>query len=414
MGGAGAAQVALSAIHVSAHTAMSAARAIPGCYKKVDGRDHQRLVGAGQSTARRVLVFLARIRPAPKKPFPIQAKQYTIQQYRYINTPFREEIPFARRRSIFLMRVLIAEDDPVSRRVLEAHLTKWGYEVQVTCDGQEAWAALQADDCPHLAILDWMMPAMDGVDVVRNLRAKQSSKYIYTLLLTAKGQKEDIVAGLEAGADDYLTKPFDAHELNARIRTGRRILDLQHELLSVQDALRKEATHDYLTGVWNRAGILDVLQRECARTVRAKKSVAVIMADIDHFKAVNDTYGHLAGDEVLREVAKRMHNSVRSYDSIGRYGGEEFVIVLPDCEATSGFQQAERLRQNVGSGPVVAASFAIPITLSLGVAILTETHPEDYQALLRTADAALYRAKESGRNQTCMGEIPVQEPARGR
>lgn len=313
------------------------------------------------------------------------------------------------------VRVLIAEDDPVSRRVLQAHLTKWGYEVQATRDGQEAWEALQADDCPQLAILDWMMPSMDGVDVVRKLRMRESPAYVYVLLLTAKGQKEDIVAGLDAGADDYLAKPFDAHELEARLRTGRRILDLQAELIAAREALRKEATHDHLTGVWNRAGILDILQRECARMTRAKGAVAVVMADIDHFKEVNDTYGHLAGDDVLREVVRRMQSSVRSYDSIGRYGGEEFVIVLPDCEALSGVQQAERLRHSVGAKPVETSGVIIPVTLSLGVSVLSQAHPDDYQTLLRIADAALYRAKEGGRDQTCMGEqlaaAPVPRPA---
>lgn len=306
------------------------------------------------------------------------------------------------------MRVLIAEDDPVSRRVLQAHLAKWNYEVVVTRDGQQAWDALQKPDCPNLAILDWMMPSMDGIEVVRQLRAKTSSNYVYILLLTAKGQKEDIVAGLEAGADDYLTKPFDAQELQARLRTGRRILDLEAELLAAHEALRKEATHDHLTGVWNRAGILDILQRECARMARTKGRLAVIMADIDHFKAVNDTYGHFAGDDVLREVCRRMQAAVRSYDSIGRYGGEEFVIVLPDSEVLSGTEQAERLRKGVSAKPVETGEIEIPVTLSLGVAVLGQDQADSYESLLRIADAALYRAKESGRNRTCLGENETQ------
>ncbi|MGH9405422.1 MAG: GGDEF domain-containing protein [Terriglobia bacterium] len=310
-----------------------------------------------------------------------------------------------------MMRILIAEDDPVSRRVLHAHLTKWGYDVLVTRDGIEAWNLLQAEDHPQLAILDWMMPSMDGLEVIRQLRKKESPAYVYVLLLTAKGQKQDIVAGLEAGADDYLTKPFDAHELQARLRTGRRILELEAELIAAREALRTEATHDHLTGVWNRAGILALLQRECARAGRSSSTLAVVMADIDHFKAVNDTYGHLAGDDVLREVARRMQLSVRTYDSIGRYGGEEFVIVLPDCCAASGLQQAERIRSNVGAQPVETSGVVIPLTLSLGVAVTAGGDPGDYQSLLRNADAALYRAKEAGRNQTCLGERHVPAPA---
>lgn len=311
------------------------------------------------------------------------------------------------------MRIIIAEDDPVSRRVLEAHLAKWGYEVIVTRDGQEAWEALNREDAPVLAILDWMMPVMDGPEVVRRLRAREGAAYSYVILLTAKGQKEDLLAGLEAGADDYLTKPFDAHELQARLRTGKRILDLQTDLIAAREAQRQEATHDHLTGVWNRAGILHILQRECARTLRANGDVALIMADIDHFKAVNDTHGHLVGDDVLREASHRMQSSIRTYDSIGRFGGEEFVVVLPECGASSGVQQAERLRACIRNQPFETSGGAISATLSLGVAAMTPENPCDYQALLRTADAALYRAKEGGRDRTCvLSQQDLPAPAR--
>ena len=300
------------------------------------------------------------------------------------------------------MRILIAEDDPVSRRVLQAHLSKWGYEVVVTTDGAEAWSALQGSDPPSLAILDWMMPSMDGTEVIRKLRERTDISYVYVVLLTAKSQKEDIVAGLEAGADDYLVKPFDAQELRARIRTGKRIMDLQRELVAVQAALRDEATHDPLTKAWNRSGILEILQRECARALRLQSSVGVVMADLDHFKPVNDTYGHMAGDEVLREIVRRMTTSVRAYDSIGRYGGEEFVIVFPDCGAESAFQRAEQLRRDITSKPVDTASAPVSVTASLGVAASDQGSCENYEVLLRAADAALYRSKAAGRNQTTL------------
>jgi two-component system, cell cycle response regulator len=318
------------------------------------------------------------------------------------------------------MRILIAEDDPVSRRVLQAHLSKWGYQVVVTKNGLEAWNVLQKDDPPPLAILDWMMPAMDGTEVIRKLRQRGEASYVYVLLLTAKSQKEDIVAGLEAGADDYLVKPFDAHELRARIRTGKRILDLQNQLVAVQAALREEATHDPLTKAWNRAGIIGILQREYARALRVPGSVGVVMADLDHFKPINDTYGHLAGDEVLRELARRMIASVRPYDSIGRCGGEEFVIVFPDCGAESAFQRAEQLRQDITSKPVETNSALITVTASLGVAASDQGRCKDYEVLLRAADAALYRSKAEGRNRTTLAtreevaalsrEQPIREP----
>jgi two-component system cell cycle response regulator len=300
------------------------------------------------------------------------------------------------------MRILIAEDDPVSRRVLQAHLSKWGYEVVVTRDGAEAWSLLQEDNPPSLAILDWMMPVMDGTEVIRRLRKRGASPYIYVLLLTAKGQKEDVVAGLEAGADDYLVKPFDAQELRARIRTGKRILDLQNELVAVQAALRQEATHDPLTKAWNRSGILEILQRECARAERLQGSVGVVMADLDHFKPVNDTYGHMAGDEVLRELVRRMTASVRTYDSIGRCGGEEFIIVFPECGAESAFQRAEQLRRDVTAKPIATPSALITVTASLGVAASDQSNCRDYEVLLRAADTALYRSKAAGRNHTTL------------
>ncbi len=303
-----------------------------------------------------------------------------------------------------LMRILIAEDEPVSRRVLETHLTKWGYEVVVTQNGREAWMRLQQPDAPKLAILDWMMPEMDGVEVVRRLRASEGSSYIYVLLLTAKGQKEDLVAGLGSGADDYVTKPFDALELRARIHTGIRILGLQDQLIAAREALREEATHDHLTKVWNRAGILDILRRECSRAQRARGSVGLVMADLDHFKLVNDTYGHLVGDKVLGEVTRRMEASVRAYDSVGRFGGEEFVIVLPECEALDALRHAGRLQSAVSESPVSAGNVSVPVTLSLGVAASREIDCWNYEALLRAADAALYRAKMEGRNRAVLAE----------
>ncbi len=295
------------------------------------------------------------------------------------------------------MRVLIAEDDPVSCHLLEAFLVKWGYQVVVTTDGTEAWRVLQQENPPRLAILDWMMPGMDGVEVCRKVRQRDAEPYIYILLVTAKGQKQDIIEGLEAGADDYLTKPFDAQELRARLRAGRRIIELQEQLLSAREQLKVEATHDPLTGLWNRTAILESLQRELARAQRDKTPTAVIMADLDHFKRINDTYGHLAGDAVLREAARRMSSSVRTYDSIGRYGGEEFLFVFPGSDLNGALTQAERLRSCINKEAMDIFEGAFPITMSLGVAASTEVKEADL--LVRAADAALYRAKNGGRNR---------------
>src|SRR5208282_5360448 len=181
-------------------------------------------------------------------------------------------------------RILIAEDDPVSRRLLELFLVKWGFEVSIATTGTEALQMLERLDAPRLAILDWMMPGMEGVQVCQKLRETADRKYVYILLLTARTQKEDLLQGLESGADDYLTKPFDAQELRARLRVGQRILDLQESLIAARDELRFQATHDILTGVYNRGVVLEAVQRERSRQVRAGGSFGVILADLDHFK----------------------------------------------------------------------------------------------------------------------------------
>ena len=308
------------------------------------------------------------------------------------------------------MRVLIAEDDSISRRVLETFLVKWGYEVLVARDGSEAWALLQDESAPTLAILDWMMPGMDGVEICQRVRKRASQPYVYLLLLTAKGGKQDIVEALEGGADDYLTKPFDAAELKARLRAATRILDLQQQLISARDSLRIQATHDPLTGLWNRSGIFEIMRREIERAQREKTSLGVLMTDIDHFKRINDTHGHLAGDAVLREVASRLLHAVRPYDSVGRYGGEEFLIIVPGCNVDSAIRQAERLRGSIGGEPIALGSGeSTLVTLSLGIAATADLST-DSNLLLQVADAALYRAKRNGRNRIEWGlPKPIEE-----
>lgn len=303
-----------------------------------------------------------------------------------------------------LMRILIAEDEIISRRVLQSHLTKWGYEVLATTDGEEAWQVLQSDDPPKLAILDWMMPKMDGVEVSRRLRAAKDREYVYILLLTAKGQKEDVIAGLEAGADDYLTKPFDAHELQARVRAGARIIHLQDELIHAREEIRKEATHDGLTGLWNRVAIMDALSRELNRGARSNQCTGILMVDLDHFKSVNDTHGHLAGDAVLREAAQRLVANVRAYDFVGRYGGEEFLAILPDCCLDCAFERADRLRKLIAERPFETKEAVVPVTMSVGVTASLQKGAGDLNALLKAADKALYTAKAGGRNQVRKAE----------
>ena len=204
------------------------------------------------------------------------------------------------------MRILIAEDNAVSRKLLQATLEQWGNDVVLCANGNEAWEALQEDDAPSFAILDWMMPGMDGTEVCRRVRKFKREAYSYIILLTAKTQREDIIAGLESGADDYITKPFDRQELKVRLRAGRRILELQQALIIARDQMKDRATRDPLTGLWNRTEIFGLLENEIERSKREQKDVAVVMMDLDQFKQVNDTHGHLAGDAVLRIVSERL------------------------------------------------------------------------------------------------------------
>jgi two-component system, cell cycle response regulator len=301
------------------------------------------------------------------------------------------------------LRVLIAEDEPVSRRLLQGTLTRWGYDVLVARDGQEAWDLFCSDeDPPRLAILDWMMPNMDGPEVCQRIRKEGREEYTYIVLLTAKNRKENLIEGLDAGADDYITKPFDSDELEVRVRAARRIIDLQSKLLNAQKALRKQATHDPLTELFNRGAILDVLTKELSRVQREQKSISVILADIDHFKHINDTFGHRAGDAALKEVSHRMLENLRSYDSVGRYGGEEFLIVLPGLDEHSALGRADKFRLAVAQTPVPIKEQAIPITISVGIAVVgpgDDLHPE---RLVHRADEAMYEAKNTGRNRVVL------------
>ena len=303
------------------------------------------------------------------------------------------------------MQILVAEDNPVFRKMLRNLLSKWGYDVVLASNGQEAWHILQTSDAPPLAILDWMMPNLDGVDVCRRLRRARQQRYVYVLLLTAKTEQKDLVEGMEAGADDYLTKPFNAHELRVRLRAGRRILELQEQLLLAQEALREQATHDGLTGLWNRTSILEILQKEAARSERESTPLAVVMADLDSFKQINDTHGHLAGDSVLRETASRMRANIRPYDAIGRYGGEEFLFVLPGCDGSGGFNEAERLRQSIADERYSISTGEINVTCSLGLSWANRPDAAGTKKLLRCADTALYQAKRRGRNRVEVVEL---------
>ena len=302
------------------------------------------------------------------------------------------------------MKILIADDDAVSRKIMERMLQQIGYEVSVAENGLDAVEKLLEDDGPRMALLDWMMPELDGPQVCRRLREAQDSRYIYVTLLTSRDSSEDLVAGLEAGADDYLVKPCKPAELKARLRTGQRILQLEDTLVSAREAMRFRATHDALTAVWNRSSILEFLRNMMQRA----ETVAILLCDIDHFKNINDVHGHLAGDAVLREVAGRLRAAVRTEDGIGRYGGEEFLIVLRKCTAQNMCERAEQLRRAIAEKEFLVNGSALPVSMSIGAVAWEggEGSPA-LEPILSCADASLYRAKNAGRNRVAIGDLTV-------
>lgn len=299
------------------------------------------------------------------------------------------------------MRVLIAEDDHISSKILDNNLRDWGYDVVLARHGKRAWQALQ-DPAIRMAILDWMMPGMDGPELCARIRRRRKYKYTYVILLSAKDRKQDIISGLSSGADDYMTKPVNYLELRARLMTGQRIIDLEDRLLTAQEQLKDLASRDSLTRVWNRAEILRFLKEESDRSRRQAKSVGVIMTDIDAFKTINDRLGHDAGDRALLRVVSRIRRNVRTSDRVGRYGGDEIIIILPDCNPAGIRMIAERLRQAVGSRPVRCQSERFVVTISAGCSVAGPA--EDVRALVRRADAALLAAKSQGGDRVVVDE----------
>lgn len=296
------------------------------------------------------------------------------------------------------MRILVAEDDTISRTLLERTLQRSGYEVISVENGARAMEEFLKAEAPRIALLDWIMPEKDGVEVCREVRKRRDQAYTYLILLSSRESKGDIVQGLESGADDYLTKPFDMNELKARLRTGERILELEDRLVEARESMRFQATHDLLTSLWNRGVILELMGREVTRAQREQQCTAVMMCDIDHFKSVNDRFGHPAGDDVLREVARRLQNAVRSYDMVGRYGGEEFLVALNRCDPGSAVSRAENLRSVIGSKPITIPGQSVTVTISVGLALTTDFPKCGADEILSQADTALYAAKSAGRN----------------
>lgn len=299
------------------------------------------------------------------------------------------------------MRILIAEDDRIVQHLLLLHLSKLGHEVQAVSDGQAALRSLTRTP-PQIAIIDWMMPGLEGPEVCRTLRAMASERYVYVILLTAKDTSGEMVIGLDAGADDYMSKPINLAELEARLRSGQRIVALQEQLILARERMRVRATRDALTGLLNRGETFELMPLEMLKARQGGAPFAALICDIDHFKRLNDSYGHPAGDAALREVAQRLAAAVRFTDLVGRYGGEEFLLALPGRSSAQVAEVAERIRRAICDTPVQLGPATVRVTISIGAALSFPTDTFSFEELLQRADQCLLLAKGAGRNRVIL------------
>lgn len=289
------------------------------------------------------------------------------------------------------MRILVGDEDPYSRRVLVDLLNNWGYEGVPVSDGKEAWLWIQRQEEAFVAILSQRLTTMDGFELCQKIHQRTEGPRVFVFILLEPDRRGELTRTVDSGAEDFLVKPVSPHELRLRLRTAKEILDLQ-------TTLREQATRDPLTRAWNRSTILELLKQEIARAGRQESKTCVIICDVDHIRRINESYGHFAGDTVLCEVHRRMRPVIRVYDSIGRFGGGEFLIIIPGCGTGTGSQQAKRLRKQVTEKPVVTPRREIIATCSYGVAGTDVSGQVDVDTLLRAADMALQRAKEKGGN----------------
>ncbi len=300
--------------------------------------------------------------------------------------------------------ILIVDDDGVHRTLLQLQLANLGYDVVIAQDGQAAWELLQAEPI-QFVITDWVMPYLDGPQLARRIRAADQPFYTYIILLSVRADRSNIIDGLDSGVDDYLVKPCDPRELNLRIKIGMRILNLESRLRESRDELERLATHDSLTELLNRRAIYDYAAVEVARAARELLPISLVLLDIDHFKCINDQYGHPVGDRALRLVTDTILQSIRPYDRAGRWGGEEFLLVFPGTTLQEACTIAERVRANIAAARLIVPGLAatgIAIYVSMGVANSRAGNPVELELLISQADAALYQAKHSGRNCVCL------------
>ncbi len=300
------------------------------------------------------------------------------------------------------MRILIAEDDNITRLILEKLLEKEGHQVVCANNGKEALKIFKAEDF-DMVIIDWLMPEMDGLELCKRIREAKLDRYVYILFVTIKEKSEDIVKALNMGADDYLTKPFDPHELVSRINSGARVVELDKKLRDAKNRFERLSLTDELTGVLNRRGVIRRFEEELNRAKREGNGLLVIMLDIDNFKEINDRFGHCIGDEVLKEAAARIKSYMRSYDILGRYGGDEFLIVINMPKENIHPKIVEKFFHAICSKPFYIEGKRIEITASVGVNLVKEPKG-DVLELIRVADHCLLKAKRKGKNEMVVAQ----------
>ncbi len=295
--------------------------------------------------------------------------------------------------------LLAIDDSPINLRLISMVLGKEGFEILCTENSLEA-VHLATETQPDLILLDMMLPGTSGLEICRLLKSQSETKEIPVIMVTAKTLGTDVMDALEAGAYDYIKKPLDEPEVVARVRSA-----LRYKI--AQDKLREMAMRDSLTGLYNHALIMEFLDKELYQQRRKNSPLCFVMADIDHFKSINDNYGHLTGDLVLREISQRLASSLRHGDLIGRYGGEEFAIIFRGVDGSMGPVLSERIRQMIADNPVITPAGDLKITMSFGLACSTSHSDATYLQIVAQADEALYAAKAQGRNRVLSYQNPI-------
>jgi two-component system cell cycle response regulator len=313
------------------------------------------------------------------------------------------------------MHAVVADDDRAATAILAKALQRWGVEVTVVHDGDAAWQAVTSGTPPDLAIVDWMMPGLDGIELCRRIRAETSLASLYVILLTGRATRSDLVAGLDAGADDYMVKPIDAEELRARVQVATRVATLQRrlnervsELQLARDHLARLASTDALTGVYSRGWWFELATNEFARNRRADRAFSLVAIDIDFFKKVNDTHGHDTGDRVLQRFAEMVRHECRQSDIVGRLGGEEFALLLPETSLPAAEATARRIIEACRALVIPSKAASVRFTCSIGISEV-QRDDQSLEDVMSRADFALYDAKRSGRD--CWKSAAVSRPS---